>query len=691
MSQMDISIYLKDLEQLKRVSGHSRETIVREAFKDLLKRYSRRKGFYFITEYAHANDKHKVDGAVLWENRLPLGYWEAKDEEDNIDEEISAKFRIGYPRDNIIFEDTREAILIQNSIILIRCSIDDTHSLSRLLEAFFAFEPPEISAFKKAIEQFSKDLPAILAYLREAFDNAITTSKTFAVAVNIFLEHVRSTVNHDLEHDDIREMMIQHILMDDVFEAIFPGQPFHKENNIAKELQKLQSMFFHGNTMFQVSKLMSSYYCAIRGASAHIESHHEKQNFLKTIYEGFYRTYDPDAADRLGIVYTPNEIVSFMVESTDWLCEKHFGKRLIDQDVDILDPATGTGTYICELLNHFSGNISDLKWKYLNELHANEIAILPYYVANLNIEASYSLLCNEYSEFNGLCLVDTLDLEKGVQKQEGDFHADLFGALTEENADRIRRQGSRKISVVIGNPPYNCNQKSFNERNANRPYPNVDKRIRDTYLARSKAQKTKVYDMYTRFLRWSTDRLGQNGIIAFITNRSFLEGRSFDGFRSVVSSEFDSIYIIDLGGDVRLDPRLSGPRNSVFSIQTGVAICFWVRVSDSKKGNIYYAKRPALETADDKLSYLSKSNISNVSFEKLHPDKNANWINVVHSDYDSLVPLLPDDKDNACLHSVFSFGAKGISTNKDEWVYDLSNDNLEAKMRYMIDVYNKTH
>ena len=209
--------------------------------------------------------------------------------------------------------------------------------------------------------------------------------------------------------------------------------------------------------------------------------HQEKQTFLKVIYENFYKVYNPKAADRLGVVYTPNEIVRFMVEGADWLCHKHFGRTLIDRDVEILDPATGTGTFICELIEHFRGQPEKLAHKYREELHANEVAILPYYVANLNIEATYAAVAGGYEEFKNLCFVDTLDNVAGLGIKAG-HQGDLFAALSDENVERVKRQNKRKISVVIGNPPYNANQQNENDNNKNRAYPHIDGLIKRSFV-----------------------------------------------------------------------------------------------------------------------------------------------------------------------------------------------------------------
>ena len=259
-------------------------------------------------------------------------------------------------------------------------------------------------------------------------------------------------------------MLIQHVLTEDIFSHVFDSADFHSQNNVAGELYKLEATFFTGTVKRNTLDSLRPYYAAIRSAAALVDSHLEKQRFLKAIYENFYRVYNPKAADRLGVVYTPNEIVRFMIEGADWLCNQHFGKGLIDRNVEILDPAAGTGTFICELIEHFRGQPTKLAHKYAEELHANEVSILPYYVANLNIEATYAATSGEYEEFQNLCFVDTLDNTAGLGIRAGHQH-DMFGAMSDENVLRIKKQNSRKISLVIGNPPYNANQMSESDNN----------------------------------------------------------------------------------------------------------------------------------------------------------------------------------------------------------------------------------
>lgn len=371
------------------------------------------------------------------------------------------------------------------------------------------------------------------------------------------------------------------------------------------------------------------------------------------------------------MIYTPNEIVRFMIESSDWLCDKHFGKSLVDAGVEILDPATGTGTFICELLEHFRGSRQKLAHKYKEELHANEVAILPYYVANLNIEATYAAITGQYAEFPNLCFVDTLDNVAGLGKFSG-HQEDLFGAMSEENVERIKRQNKRKISVIIGNPPYNANQQNENDNNKNREYRRVDTRIKDTYIKESTAQKTKLYDMYARFFRWASDRIKDEGIIAFVTNRSFIESRTFDGFRKIVARDFNEIWIVDLGGDVRANPKISGTKNNVFGIQTGVAISFPVKRKEAAKAaRIFYARRPEMETAEDKLSFISNARLSMLAVDTVKPDVKQNWLHLTNNDFDNFIPIaLKETKGDYASQSIFQLYSLGIVTNRDEWLYD---------------------
>ncbi len=693
MSQRLINTYLADIHRLQQLSGTSTEQVVREAFKDMLKAWAKANSLVFIPELLYETKqgtKVYPDGTILHDVRVPLGFWEAKDTADDLDTEIDKKRLKGYPQDNIIYENTETAVLWQNKEEVLRCKMTDVDALEKLLNLFFGYQRPEIAQFRGAVAQFKTDLPAVLEALREKIDDAYKYNPAFQDVAAKFLDHAQKTINPSLTPADIREMLIQHILTEEIFSRVFNEADFHRDNNIAKLLYALEKAFFTGEVKKSTLHALTPYYAAINANAAQISSHAEKQTFLKVIYENFYKVYNPAAADRLGVVYTPNEIVRFMIEGTDWLCDKHFGKRLIDPGVEILDPATGTGTYICEMIEYFRGQPAKLQHKYKSELHANEVAILPYYVANLNIEATYQSVAGQYAEFPNLCFVDTLDNIAGLGIKSG-HQGNLFAALSDENVERVQRQNKRKISVVIGNPPYNAQQQNENDNNKNRAYPHIDDLIKRSFVKLSTAQKTTVYDMYARFFRWASDRLHDDGIIAFVTNRSFIDSRTFDGFRRYVSEEFDEVYIVDLGGDVRANPKLSGTKNNVFGIQTGVAISFMVRrkrdaVKPKPPAKIFYVRRPEMDTAEEKLAWLSHVKASNAAFVSITPDKNNNWINLTENDWDSMIAVADKAtkaaKTKGQERTIFKSFSTGIMTGRDEWVYCFDDKNLVKKAAF---------
>jgi predicted helicase len=298
-----------------------------------------------------------------------------------------------------------------------------------------------------------------------------------------------------------------------------------------------------------------------------------------------------------------------------------------------------------------------------------------------------------YSEFKNLCFVDTLDNVAGLNETVSGIHSkykvlgDLF-AVTTENSQRIIDQNRKKISVIIGNPPYNANQANENDNNKNRLYTVIDKRIKDTFIKQSTAQKTKVYDMYARFYRWAFDRLDNNGVIAFVTNRSFIDKRTFDGFRKTIHQEFDYAYIIDTKSDVRDNPKIAGTTHNIFGIQTGVAIMFLIKriKPDNSSCKIHYATLDDFWKKEQKLEWLSQNPLRQISFDVIRPDKKNNWLNMVDNDFESLMPLVSK---GAIKKTLFEQYGMGISTNRDEWVYDVNRETLKEKVQFFINTYSK--
>ena len=691
-----IDSYYEQLRELIEFGGATNEENIRPAFQNCLVAYCGEHSERFVLVPELRSDRsNKPDGTVRDSLRMTRGLWEAKDTHDDLDREIRNKLGQGYSGDNILFENSRTAVLVQGDQEVLRTDMANAAALDELIRRFLNYELPQIQEFRDARQQFKDDLPAVLESLRETIVEAEAGNAEYQGAAQLFLELCHQSISPKVTNDNVREMLIQHILTKDIFLRVFGEDQFHRENNVARQLDALEGTFFTGNVRRQAVDRLRAYYGAIGRAADDIAEYGEKQQFLKGIYEDFYQAYNPGAADRLGVVYTPNEVVDFIIRGTDWLLQKHFGKTLGDKKVNILDPATGTGTFITNLMTHLPAD--QLEYKYLNEIHANEVEILPYYIANLNIEYTYKELTGDYLGFPNLCFVDTLDNMnwKGASGATVQRQTTLnLGGVSEENWIRVQEQNEKPISVVIGNPPYNANQQNENDNNKNREYPQIDRRISETYIKESTAQKTKQYDMYKRFIRWASDRLEDDGIIGFVTNRAYLETRQDDGFRQVAAQEFTDIYVLDLGSDVRKNPKISGTTHNVFGIQTGVAIGFFVR-EKTKLGTcgIHYARREDAELATDKLAFLGSATIESMDFDPIVPDAKSYWLDQSHSSFDELLPLANREtklaKSVAGEQAVFGLYSLGVITARDEWVYDFDAEHVGSKVRSFINEYEE--
>ena len=439
-----IEEYYARLQELIQFGGSDNEQSIRPAFLNCLAAYcsDQREKLVLIPELAAQNGTIP-DGTIKDSMRLDRGYWEAKDTHDNLDVEIQRKLDQGYPQNNILFEDSRTAVLMQHGTVAMRVDMRKPADLNRIIRAFLNYVLPEVESFRKAWHQFKLDLPNILASLRWEVQTAAATNEGYRTASAAFLQLCHRTIGPAVSEEDVREMLLQHILTKDIFLRVFSEDQFHQENNVARQLDALERTFFVGDRRRQAIADLLPYYGAITSTASFISDYQEKQRFLKAIYEDFYQTYNPAAADRLGVVYTPEEVVDFIIRGTDYLLQKHFGRSLADKKVQILDPATGTGTFITSLIDYLPPE--RLEYKYRNEIHANEVAILPYYIANLNIEYSYKEKTGQYLEFPNLCFVDTLDnlgwqeqgaTAGGVQRQS----SMVLGGLSEENWIRVQEQ-----------------------------------------------------------------------------------------------------------------------------------------------------------------------------------------------------------------------------------------------------------
>ncbi len=696
-----IERYYEDKQRLIDYGGSDSELNIRPAFQNCLAAYcaGHRERLTLVPELRAPGGV--PDGTVKDSLRMTRGYWEAKDSHDDLDAEIQAKFNRGYPRDNIVFEDSRVAVLYQNGEQAMWVDMSRPGELHRLITRFLDYELPEIEEFRQAQQQFKSDLPAVLENLRQAVADAEAGNAAYQAGAARFLELCRQTISPVVSDADVREMLLQHILTQDIFLRVFAEDQFHRENNVARQLAALEQTFFTGDVRRQAIDRLRAYYGAIGRAADEIAEYAEKQQFLKAVYEDFYKAYNPAAADRLGVVYTPNEVVDFIIRGADRLLLKHFGKSLADDNVQILDPATGTGTFVTSLIDYLPPE--RLEHKYLTEIHANEVAILPYYIANLNIEYSYREKMGRYLEFPNLCFVDTLDnmdwqqsgATGGAVTRQAAFN---LGGLSEENWIRVQEQNEKPISVIIGNPPYNANQQNENDNNKNREYPEIDRRISETYIAASTAQKTKQYDMYKRFLRWASDRLADDGIIAFVSNSAFLDSKQDDGFRKVIADEFNELWVINLKGNARTSgERRRQEGGNVFDdkIRVGVAVYFLVRRKGVSGFKVFYNAVDDYAKSHDKAEYIRGKTMQDFNFDELTPDEFGQWLNQSANRYRfrQLMPLANREtklaKTAGDEQAVFKLSALGVNTARDEWVYDFAVRGLRDKALFFSDKYNE--
>ena len=553
------------------------------------------------------------------------------------------------------------------------------------LKVFFEYEAPTIAEWEKAVGEFKDKVKEAARVLQELIEKERITNAEFVQAFDDFVQLCKETINPDISIDAVEEMLIQHLLTERIFRKVFNNPDFAERNVIAHEVEKvIVALTSHSFSRAEFLEPLDPFYGAIETTAATIDDFTQKQSFLNTVYEKFFQGFEDKVADTHGIVYTPQSIVKFMVKSVEHILKTEFGRSLSDEGVHIIDPFVGTGNFILWVMREIQR--SRLPYKYDNELHCNEVMLLPYYIASMNIEHEYFQVTGEYKAFEGICLVDTFDTSK--------HQASMF---VRANTARVRRQQNSPIFVVIGNPPYNAGQVNENDNNKNRKYPDIDKRVSQTYGKDSKATLLrKLNDPYIKAFRWASDRIGNEGIVAFVTNNSFVNEITFDGMRNNLEKDFDAIYILDLGGNVRKNPKLSGSTNNVFGIQVGVSVNFLIRKNDQqthKQAKIKYMNVDEYWRKEQKYDFLDeKDSLANVEWHEITPDTKHNWLLVgMDKSFGTLMPMgTKEAKGSQELGSetIFKTYSLGVGTNRDEWVYDFQNHNLENKIKIFINNYN---
>ncbi len=617
---------------------------------------------------------------------LPRGYWEAKYLSETFERDIQRKIDDGYPLTNTIFQIPERAVLFQDGRRAADFDLRDDAQLVQLLKAFLTYAEPDIASFERAIDEFGTFVPDLAKGLHSKIADAHLHNRDFARAFAELLRQCHLVISPDLPAAQVDEMLVQHLLTERLFRRIFENPDFVARNVIARNIEQVARALTSASfSRDEFLRNLDRFYIAIERAAATLSDFFEKQRFLNTVYERFFQGHDRRTADTHGIVYTPQPIVDFICQSVIDLLAQEFGLSLESPNVIVLDPCTGTGNFVVNLLKRVKPSaLPDL---YHSRLFANEVLLMPYYIAALNIERAYYDLVGRYEPFEGLCFVDTLNIAKLSQQR-----LELF---SEENTQRVRRQHAAPITVIVGNPPYNAWQRDENENNKNRRYPDIDKRIRQTYARDSRATlKNSLYDPYVRFFRWATDRLEtRDGIVAFVTNNGFIDGYAHDGMRKRLLQDFTQVYHLDLGGNVRKHPELSGTTHNVFGIQVGVGITLAVSRRSASARQLFHCALPVPWRREQRYAFLTeKRSVRAVEWQPLTPDARGNWLPTPEADeFEALLPL--GDKESkrggaGAPPTVFATYANGVKTNRDAVVYDFDRAALLARAEAFVDAYN---
>ncbi|MDY5148448.1 type ISP restriction/modification enzyme [Actinotignum sanguinis] len=509
-----------------------------------------------------------------------------------------------------------------------------------------------------------------------------------------FVTALQKTLNPAVDGAQAVEMLAQHLITKPLFDAMFPSQEFTSQNPVSQAMQKILDRLATNKVFETEREPLAKFYEAMTQKIRAITTLDGKQEIMRTLYDKFFARAFPSMQDRLGIVFTPVPVVDYILRSADVALRRHLGKSLGDEGISIIEPFLGTGTFITRLLQSGLIKPDQLERKYLREIFANEIVLLSYYIASINIEEVYRQIRieqgvgDEYVEFPGLSLTDTFQIHEEENRfdEVGDFAA---------NMERVERQKEAKIRVVVMNPPYSAGQKSANDNNQNLKYAFLDKQIESSYAARSTGtNKNSLYDSYYRALRWATDRIGPEGVIAFVSNSSFIDGNTADGVRLSLAEEFSDIYVYNLRGGIRgkMGEAAAREGGNVFDIMTGVAVTVLVKTSDRVGPcKIHYAEIADYLARQEKLDILiSQESIAGTDFEVITPNNHGDWVNQRDEKYLTYQSIGDKKtKGKSDTPATFIQYSRGLETSRDSWCYNFSKTSVAENMQRMITNYNK--
>lgn len=547
---------------------------------------------------------------------------------------------------------------------------------------------------KRYWEQWASDIAKIAEHHKERIIRLIGTDQKHRQAFDSFMKGLHTNINPNIKEEEAIEMLAQHMITKPVFEALFENYSFVNNNTVSQSMQRILALL-DNDGMAKDQEQLERFYQSVRERCEGVDNAEGKQKIIIELYDKFFKTALPKTVEKLGIVYTPVEVVDFILNSVNDVLKKEFNRSLSDENVHILDPFVGTGTFITRLLQSDIIKPKDRIRKYTRELHANEIVLLAYYIASINIENAFHDLMQDdgYTSFDGICLTDTFQL--------GEENSDdrLFSEVFPKNSIRVLEQKHTPIRVIVGNPPYSVGQKSANDDARNESYPHLESRIDDTYAKFSSGNlKKSLYDSYIKAFRWASDRIDPDngGVIGFVSNAGWLDGAAMDGMRHCLEQEFSSIYIFNLRGNQRTSgetSRKEGGKIFGSGSRTPVAITILVKNPKQKKekADIYYHDIGDYLSREEKLSIIAtlKSCMSSkFPVTALKPNEYNDWLNQRSSLFEELIPIAPNKKFDVRSNSIFVVNSLGASSNRDAWVYNFSKKNIDINMKQTIHYYN---
>lgn len=551
-------------------------------------------------------------------------------------------------------------------------------------------------------EQWAKDVALIADRQIERIKYLINEKKDQRTAFHKFLNGLQKNINPSINEEQAIEMLAQHIITQPIFDALFEGYSFVQSNAVSMAMQSMIESLEEGSNLAEQDETLQRFYDSVRKRAEGIDNSEGKQRIIIELYDKFFKTAFPKMVEKLGIVYTPVEVVDFIIHSVNDILKKEFDRTISDENIHILDPFTGTGTFMVRLLQSGLIDVKDLERKYKDELHANEIVLLAYYIAAINIENAYHDATPDpndgvgkanYTSFDGIVLTDTFQLS---ETREGEIQ---YEEMLKKNSDRVEKQRKSPLRIIIGNPPYSVGQKSANDNAQNQDYPKLDKRIADTYAKLTEAtNKNSLYDSYIKAFRWSTDRLDKTGgIICFVSNGAWLDGNSADGLRKSFEKEFSSIYIFNLRGNQRTSGELSrkeGGKIFGSGSRTPISITLLVKNPEVKmeKATIHYHDIGDYLDREQKLKIVKEfKTFANpkLSLTKLQPNEHGDWISLRNDSFSTFFQLQPDKKFDKNSNSVFTLNSMGAGTSRDAWVINSSKNKLKENIIKTIDFYNE--